>query len=221
MKFLQLGGKTLNGKAYYLRALVRFLHVSIVPQVLPWRRTSEAPKVAIYQNRGVALLHLLLHICPTAVALTFIIFNIKGHFVGHVSTTTITAIQFAAKLLETSLQSSLAAMLMNLIRYEILASHGLTLGTLLAPVNTVHISYLWSLELWGGLTSSCLRSWRRIVLGMVILATIVMAALVGPSSAVLMIPRPINYPAYRTLVLLDDAATLFPRNMESVPGNLR
>ncbi|KAL9113538.1 MAG: hypothetical protein Q9227_002276 [Pyrenula ochraceoflavens] len=59
------------------------------------------------------------------------------------------------------------------------------------------------------------------MLGLAIPAVIVLAAVVGPSSAVVMIPRPINYPVKPYLVLLDDAATLFPKKVPSVAGNFR
>lgn len=112
-------------------------------------------------------------------------------------------------------------MLINLIRHKTFASHNLPLGTLLAPVNIASVLYLWSLELWGSLTLSYLRSWRKVILGFVIPVIIILAALVGLWSAVLITPRLINYLAGRQLVLLDDTATLFAQNIESVHGDFR
>jgi hypothetical protein len=155
------------------------------------------------------------------VALTFIILNGKGHFFGDVSTTTITAIQFAAKLLEILLQASLAAMLYGLIGHLALGDSALPLGTLFAPLNVTNLSYLWSLELWGSLTAKCLGGWRRVVLSIIVPIIVGLAAVVGPSSAVLMVPRQLHHSVKGDMVLLDPEAILFPLHFNASPDAIK
>lgn len=209
----------LSKSSYYLQAFTRLFRIQILPQVTQWRQTKEAPKVAIYQNRLIASLYSLLDILPAAAALVFFVLNIKGCFVGHISTATIAAIQFAAKVLEISIQTSLAGISLSLIRYQVFTGRSLPLDILFAPLNIGRASYLWSLDLWGFLTASWLRDWRKVVLSILIPSTVILAILVGPSSAVLMIPRMVNYPSRRRVILLDDSATLFPQNINQLSTN--
>lgn len=224
-KFVQSAGllkeKALGKISLYFRVSTRYFHLQILPQLTQWKQTKEKPKIVMHKNRGIATLHSFLHILPAAAALVFVVFNLQGYLVGNISTSVITAIQFAAKVLEVLIQTSLTAILLSLIRYQAVFTHNLPLGSLLAPVNTVRVSYLWSLELWGSLTSPCLRGWRRVLLSVAIPATIILAAIVGPSSAILMIPRSIIHPNGRLLAFLDDTATLFPESVELTSGNLR
>lgn len=218
--FQRLSAKLLRSSGHYLRLTTRNFHAQAITQSTRWRRPKEERKVAIHRDRRVAILHSLLHVCPATAALVFLIFNIKGRHIGGVSTTTITAMQFAAKALEISMQASLTAILLSLIRHQALSTCTVPLGSFVAPVNTTKISYLWSLELWGPLTSRHLPAWRKIALFSAILVAVLLAAVVGPSSAVLMIPRPIKYHTRDFLVLLDDNATLFPTRIGPTSGSL-
>ena len=94
-----------------------------------------------------------------------------------------------------------------------LGTHSVPLGSLFAPLQMTSISYLWSLELWGSATSPCLHKWQRAILLVFTCAMIVLAALVGPSGALLMIPRPITTFKLQFLLFFDNATTLFPRKV--------
>ncbi|KAL9111632.1 MAG: hypothetical protein Q9227_003905 [Pyrenula ochraceoflavens] len=132
-----------------------------------------------------------------------------------------TAIQFAAKLLETMLQASLAAIFLGYVRRHVLmSSSALPLGGLLGPYRIRDISFLWSLEFWGALTASHYQTFYKIVLAFTIFAMISLAALVGPSCAVLMLPRLISYPINQDLVILNQAALEFPDQLEVRDGTL-
>lgn len=56
-------------------------------------------------------------------------------------------------------------------------------------------SFFWSLEFWGAVLSYNTRRWRQnyIVVGLLILAG-VLATIAGPATAVLMIPRKLEWP---------------------------
>ncbi|KAF2787332.1 hypothetical protein K505DRAFT_190649, partial [Melanomma pulvis-pyrius CBS 109.77] len=147
----------------------------------------ESPKVALYHNRGVALLHWLLHIPPLAGAVTLIVINITRYVVSYEPRATAT-LQFAAKLHEVLMQASIATVLLSYIRARAYQDF-IPFGSLFAPINTPNLAYLWSLEYWSSFTSKTLPISNRLVSGLVITFGILLAAVVGPSSAVAMIPR--------------------------------
>lgn len=198
----------------FLRILTRLFRLQVFSQIVRCLRSKEDTKVALHQNRFIALLYSTIHICPTAVVLFFVIVNIKGTFIGSISITALTALQFAAKVLEILIQISLTTMLLAFIRDQAVVAGRLPFGSLVAPLNTTKVSHLWSLELWGSLTSECLHRWRKIVLSIIMPTTIILATLVGPSSAVLMIPRQIRYPWSQSLIFLDESEIPFPKNID-------
>lgn len=212
--------KTFAAIACHTHSLARILRLQILPQATNLRKTEEAPKVAIYRNRKVATFHALPHIVPCVISMTLLILNIQGYFIGNVSVATLTAIQFAAKSLEVLIQSSLATIALSIVRHSLIGSEALSFGGLLAPFHTTHVSYLWSLGLWGSLTSNGFRRWRLTCIVSTFPFFIVLAAVVGPSGSVLMIPRLINSQGPSWLALLNDANSLFPSRMDLVKGQL-
>lgn len=185
------------------------LHLALIQ----WTQAEDRPKVVLYRHRGVALLQSTIHFAPLAIVVTFMVLNIRAYHWGYPSTTVLTALQFASKFAEILMQSSLANILLHFIRQELLGPHSLPLGSLLGPYSITDISYLWSLELWGGLTSKHVQTRQRLVSTAIIAAMVMLAAVVGPSIAVLLIPRPTDYSIGRFLILLDDEATHFSREV--------
>ena len=196
-----------------LRFALRTVKLQIIPQLLKWKQDKEPAKVVLYKDRGYVLLDILPHLVPLAGALTLIIINIRTLFIGEVSTTAITAFQFAAKLLELTIQASLTAILLQVIRWQAVNNRDLPLGSLIAPLRTVDVSYLWSLELWGAVTAKCWLGRRKMLIVPLILLTVVLAALVGPAGAVLMVPRRIDYLFGRYLTIAEPQDVLFPPTM--------
>ena len=200
--------------------VLRYLRFQLLPQTTRWKQDHEETKVAIYNNRRVSLLGFLLHVFPLAGVLALIILNIRPHYIGEVSSTTTTAIQFAANMLEILIQSSVAAILLDIIRTRALGVGSLPLGSFLAPYRITNISYLWSLDFWGPVTSSALRDWSGIAGISCVAASVVLAALVGLASAVAMIPRLLEIPFSQTLAFGQEATLAFPHTMSLVNGEL-
>ncbi len=192
------------------RLALRKVKLQILPQLTKWKAQSEEPKVVIYKNRGIAVFSVLAHAVPFAGVLTLLILNINTFFIGNLSTSAVTAFQFAAKLLELLMQASLADILLYAIRWQIVRNQDLPLGGLVAPLRTTDVSYLWSLEFWGSLTSKSWRSYRKAYLGLLIFATVLLAALVGPSGAVAIVPRQITHSNSQYLNILNPHDDLFP-----------
>ena len=196
-----------------IRIILRFLRLQIVPQTAKRSTSHEKPKIVLYQKPSIAALRALLHLAPLSAALILIVLNACGDFVKGVSPTSLTALQFAAKLHEILMQASLAAILLSYIHHGILGSTSLPFGALTAPYRSTDISYLWSLELWGSLTSKKAGIWQRATLAALIPLTIILGTLVGPSSAVLMIPRVSSHMAGQYLVFWDNRETVYPMNV--------
>lgn len=123
-----------------------------------------------------------------AVALLEIIFNWKGRYVGgtfdHQS-----YYQFAAKVHEIAIQTSLASIMVSYIRFELALRDGLPFGVFLGGLQFLQISYLWPTELWCSLFSRKTRLVRRFGLLATTIVCSLIAATAGPSSANLLIPR--------------------------------
>lgn len=205
----------------YAETLLRNLHLQVTSHVTRLGKAREGPKVAVYKSRKIAILHAVSHVIPCAISIALLVVNYRGTFTGDVGVTTLTAIQFGAKFLEILIQSSLASIMLSVVRNQVLGKGRIPLGGLLSPFHTTHVSYLWSLPLWGSVASGNIRQWRSLVAAISSLIFIVLAALVGPSTAVLMIPRFFNRPGASFLALLKETGSLFPTRMELSGSHLR
>lgn len=205
----------------YLLAVLRSTRFQILTQLTQWKKTREFQKTAIYRSRCAALFHIFIHLIPLAAAMSLATLNIRTTVVGSVSTNVLTAIQFAAKLLEVLIQASITAVVLAYVRNKVLDTAGFPIGGIIAPYRTTDISSLWSLELWGCLSTQCISLRTRAVLCGLLPSAVILAALVGPSTAVLMIPRPINYLASKGLIILDQPDNMYPLTVGLVNGSLQ
>ncbi|ERF68137.1 hypothetical protein EPUS_08203 [Endocarpon pusillum Z07020] len=202
-------------------ATFRSIKLQLLWQSTKWRSPHEMKKTAIYDSRTAALLHMLPHIVPMATLVTFLVANIKTTFIGSISTDTLAPLQFAAKMVEILTQASIATVVLGLVRNQVLGGKGFPLGGLLAPFTTTDISSLWSLQLWGCLTSTNIDIALRSALHIFLPVAIVLAALVGPSTAVLMIPRPMNHLKYSRLAFYNKLEDVYPEKVDLIGGNLK
>jgi hypothetical protein len=100
-----------------------------------------------------------------------------------------TYLQFAAKFHELTMQASLVEVLLCVVRTGVIDGN-IPLGALSSATRATQLSCLWSLDFVSIFTSPTLHGWRRAALLLAIPFLLVLTSLVGPSSAVLMIPRP-------------------------------
>ncbi len=207
--------------ASYLRAVLRSLRFQLLPQLTRWNAKQETKKTAIYCSRVAAVLHVLLHLIPLAAALTLVILNMQKTPVYFVTSALLPSLQFAAKLLEILIQASIATTVLGFVREQVLGPTAFPFGGLIAPYRTADVSFLWSLEMWGFLTSGCMQGWSKFALWALIPAAVILAATVGPASAVLMIPRTISYPEKHRLELLNRSQLIYPQTVDLVNGTLQ
>lgn len=163
---------------------------------------DEPTKIAIRESRWIALLRALIHIVPVGVALWEVIFNWNTYYVGS-NIQNQALYQFCAKLHEMTAQASIAAVVFSYIRYEMSLGQGLPFGALFSGLQISQASYLWSMEFWGSMYSTNLSVRRKISLSLTIVVAILLAATVGPSSAILLIPRLEYWPAGSTDIWLN------------------
>lgn len=135
----------------------------------------------------------MFHLLPVAIN-----FTLLGLYVRQIlwvppgpTTNVSNALQFAAKVHETLMIASLGMVLLHHIRYKLLSSdgRGLLLGLITSPFRLLDISYLWSREF-----SAACRDLRGLCLSDVIsilihLFLFILAAVLGPASAISMLPR--------------------------------
>ena len=108
------------------------------------------------------------------------------------------------------MQLSLSTLLLSVIRYQIVTYGGVPFGSFLAPAQTASISYMLSSDLWGPITSRNLRSRRSLWLTISTVAVIILASLIGPSGAVLIIPRPGRSLVHKSLMIYGQVDRIFP-----------
>jgi hypothetical protein len=176
-----------------LRNFLRQFRLQIVVSITGisnWNAKIEQPKVALYQNRSVALVHSLLHLISLGGAFALLILQWTNHLVGFdFPKNGSTTLQFVSKLHELLMQGSLVEIFLYLVRNESIY-RSVPFGVLSGALQATQLSYLWSLDFMSIFGSSVLKGWRRLMFAVAIPVLSILISLVGPSSAVLMIPRP-------------------------------
>jgi hypothetical protein len=180
---------------------------------------QEPRKIAVYHNRQIAALHCVLHMIPLAGAITLLVLRWTHHWIGF-NPPDATTLQFVAKLHELTMQVSIVEVVLYIIRWQATEDF-VPLGALSGAVQATQLSYLWSLGVWSLFTSNTFhgRRWQRTGMIIAIPALLISTALVGPSSAVLMIPD--SGCARRFLIypyLYIKAETRFPSHLGPADG---
>ncbi|MCJ1265036.1 hypothetical protein MMC22_004911 [Lobaria immixta] len=164
----------------------------------PWGKGfEETTKIAIRKSQPVALLRALVHVIPVGVALWEVTLNWNTYYAGSYLLKQV-YYQTAAKVHEIMIQASLAAVIFSYIRHQMVLGKGIPFGALFSGLQMNQISYLWSIEFWGSISSNYLSVWRKMIMLFLISVCFILAAVAGPSSAILLIPRLSYWPAGST-----------------------
>ena len=94
-------------------------------------------------------------------------------------------------------QAPIGYIMFMYIRYELSLGQGLPFGALFSGLQISQVSYLWSMEFWGTACSNLPIRKKIGIIGVISIA-IFLAATIGPSSAILLIPRLAYWPAGST-----------------------
>lgn len=163
---------------------------------------TEPTKIAIRRSRTTALLRALIHIVPVGVALWEIVLNWNTYFVGYAIYNQ-AYYQFGAKIHEIAIEASLSAVIFSYVRYELMLGDGIPFGALFSGLQVSQASYLWSMEFWGTVCSKNISLKSKLRLLVVVTASVFLAAVAGPSSAILLVPRLDYWPAGSTHIWIN------------------
>lgn len=200
----------------YTKAALRSLGLNVLVYVLQHFLgfgLDEIPKKAFQRDRLMALLRATIHLLPFTLAMGEVIINWRGYYVG-ANVDGLSYLQFAAKLHEMSMQSSLAVIVFSYVRHVLFSGDALPIGALLSGLQLTQVSYLWSMELWG-IASSKIPQRRKLAVMTLIIVAVLLASTVGPSSAILLIPNLNYWPAGSTHIWLNiTSQDLWPSRLD-------
>lgn len=144
----------------------------------------------------------LIHFAPSGIVFLEVVLNWNTYYVGS-TMSKLVYYQIASKAHEMMIQASLGAIVFSYVRHEMVLGNGIPFGALFSGLQLNQVSYLWSMEFWGSVGSMHLPFWRKIATLMLISVCFVLAAVAGPSSAVLLIPRLNYWPAGSTNIWIN------------------
>ncbi|KAL4916167.1 hypothetical protein BDW62DRAFT_186929 [Aspergillus aurantiobrunneus] len=202
------------------RLLIRAIGLGILTII----HGEESTKVLVYESRRAVLFRSAVHILPAAVSVFLIALNLYGRFIGRElqghsgdDEGKLGALQVAAKLQELLILASVGAIILDVLRLKLTRKEGLPLGLLGADKSFTQISFFWSSEFWGAVLSYNTHRWRHnyLLVGLLIFGG-VLATLAGPATAVLMIPRKLEWPAGGGIFWLNGSESeLWPTNLDA------
>jgi hypothetical protein len=173
----------------------------------------------MYSSRRLAAFHCLLHMIPLGGAMTLLVLRWTHYWVGF-NPPDATTLQFVAKLHELLMQVSIVEIILCIVRSE--ATQGFVpLGALSGAVQATQLSYLWSLDFVSLFTSNAFRQrkWQKARMIVVLPALLISTALVGPSSAILMIPETgCSKEFQRSDLYVKSVETVFPTQLGVADG---
>ncbi|KAE8152753.1 hypothetical protein BDV25DRAFT_137561 [Aspergillus avenaceus] len=154
----------------------------------------ERSSVVPPQNRWTSSRFFLqFHLIPVGVAIACIILNLKGTFLGSGYNQWVNLLQFVSKVHEILMHLSITTIAMGYLLYVLTSEKPVPFGALFSIYNTTQVGYLWSKEFIASITSQGFPVMMKITFVLMMIASILLAAVVGPASAIAMVPRYVNY----------------------------
>lgn len=174
-----------------LNRLRNYLYIALQTfglELLGVRSETERPKVAIRRDRIEACIRCLIHIVPVGASLALIFLTLRWPYVGSsLSPDVVVGLQLMAKLSELLMVTSLSTAYLSYLRTELLSETGLPFGVAFADLQATNLSYLWSKEFFGSLTSKNYSWTIKIRFALVTSLFALLSASVGPAVATCMI----------------------------------
>ena len=156
---------------------------------------TEGNSATVERRRWVVLLKCLPHMIPLGIAITILILNaleVYWQDLGRPNQSTILqALQYAAKAHEVTMAASLTAIVVHQIQYDLSGSNGVPLGFMTAGFQLSDPLFLCTKKYFGAVWAPAHSKgpWRSSALTYLVLLGFLLTLIVGPSSAVAMIPR--------------------------------
>ena len=155
----------------------------------------EPRAAAAHRERWLNVLYCLLHMVPLAATLTILVLNARGVYwqdLGRPNQNTILQfLQYAAKAHELTMTASLTAIVVHQIHYDLSSPKGVSLGFLTAGFRLSNPAFVCTKEFFGGAMARVHAKGmsRFSALTYVLVLGVALTLVVGPSSAIAMIPR--------------------------------
>ena len=155
----------------------------------------EPRAAATHRERWLNSLYCLPHMIPLAATIIILVLNARGVYwqdLGHPNQNTILQVlQYAAKAHELTMAASLTAIVVHQIQYDLSNSKGISLGFLTAGFRLSDPLFICSREFLGGAMARVhSQAMSRLsALTYLLILSIALTLVVGPSSAIAMIPR--------------------------------
>jgi hypothetical protein len=131
------------------------------------------------------------HILPTGISVVLLALNFSTVYYENVGTPgqnlRLNALQFVAKLHEVLIAASLSAVAVDYMQYELFHGAGLSIGAFISGLQITSLESLWRAGFWSSATPPGFRT-RHLIFAVMVTVLVVLAAAVGPSSAILFIP---------------------------------
>jgi hypothetical protein len=169
---------------------------------------GEEQKVILQRSLVTALTQCAVHLVPMTALTGLIWINYSNLYIGptfvqdpQMDTIFLAGIQMAAKIQELLCVGSLTTIVLQALRNE-LVDAGIPLGLLGSGIWYSSLSSFWSKEFWGALRWS-LTGYKRLRFLFLLVLAGATVTVVGPASAVLMLPRSQSIPAGGTSFQLD------------------
>lgn len=171
---------------------------------------AEEKKKIIQTSIWVALRRCLVHLLPLTASVTILTLNAKGYYIGadfsnsiHSETINLLLLQIAAKAQELFVVASLTTIIFHIARQELLFGGGLPLGLIGSGLLFGNFGYFFSMEFLGSLRYKSDNKWRKGSFLTVLILAGLTAALAGPSSATLLVPKSQDWQAGGTSFYLN------------------
>ncbi|KXJ85447.1 hypothetical protein Micbo1qcDRAFT_209995 [Microdochium bolleyi] len=181
---------------------------------------DEARKAVVFDSFVVAGCRSLIHLVPAAVSVSLVVLNLQRRFVGRElqgesgkDEIKQNAIQIAAKIQELFVMSSIGSMILHLIRHRMIYGVGIPFGLLGSDKAIAQPSFFWSIDFVGGVKAYLKRSnlIGGILFGALLVFGGISALFVGPATAILMLPREMEWPVGGGILTLNKTeAQLWP-----------
>lgn len=179
--------------------------------------STEEPKVLISKNLVPRFTESLIHLTLLTITSYVLVLNFRNTYWSDTGApyvnTKLEALQFAAKLYELLICASLTSTALYLLRRVLWSDEGVSLGSLIASYGFGDVSILLSPAFWAGLgvIMQPRQQSRHFAFVIFLVLAIFMAAVAGPSAAILLIPQlnwwPVSYYAFYPFIVFLDTST--------------
>jgi len=178
---------------------LRSLGLESVAHLWPYGRLAkrrEDPKAVIEKSRGLALSRCAIHILPICVSIVIISISTIHIYLGRTLPGSIASIavniallQGAAKMQELLIVGSTTAVVMHVLRHELVSGDGVPFGLLGGGFQFSGLGYFWAPEFWGAMLHTPLTFRKKATLAGTLLVAGLIAVAAGPACAILLVPR--------------------------------